>query len=225
MAYCRECGAALQEGAKFCPECGAPVESAAARAIPGVQVEYPTERHGKAKKPIYKRWWFWVLAVIVAANLMGRVGSRSTSKPAATEAPVATLAPIPTKKPAPTPAPTAKPTPKPTPVPTPAPTPMPTPEPAAPALSESTIRPEVKEFLDSYEAFMDEYVDFMQRYMGGDLNTMMSMMGSYYDMLERYEDFADKIDAMDEDELTTAELACYLDVTTRVSKKLLSVVG
>lgn len=214
MAYCRECGAALQEGARFCPECGAPVESEAARTVPGVQVEYPPERQGRAKKPIYKRWWFWVLAVIVAVNILRPVGSRSASKSAPTEAPAPTL----------TPAPTPRPTPKPTPAPTPKPTPEPTPEPE-PALPESAIRPEVKEFLDSYEAFMDEYVAFMQSYMSGDLNTMMSMLGSYYDFLERYDDFTDTIDAIDEDELTTAELAYYLDVTARVSKKLLGAIG
>ena len=51
------------------------------------------------------------------------------------------------------------------------------------------------------------------------------MLGSYYAFLERFDDFEDKIDAMDEDELTTAELAYYLDVTARVSKKLLGVIG
>lgn len=210
MAYCRECGAALQEGAKFCPECGAPVEGAAARTAPGVQLEYPAERQTRAKKPIYKRWWFWVLAVIVAANILRPVGSSAPSRSAPTQTPAPTLTP--------------RPTPKPTPKPTPAPTPKPTPE-LEPALPESAIRPEVKDFLDSYEAFMDEYVAFMQTYMSGDLNTMMSMMGSYYAFLERFDDFTDKIDAMDEDELTAAELAYYLDVTARVSKKLLDAIG
>ena len=33
MAYCRQCGAALQEGTRFCSECGAPVESVPVRSM------------------------------------------------------------------------------------------------------------------------------------------------------------------------------------------------
>ena len=98
-------------------------------------------------------------------------------------------------------------------------------EPEAPALAETGIRPEVKEFLDAYEACMDEYVDFMQKYMNADPSSMASMMGDYYRILTRYTEFAEKIDAFDESELTNAELAYYLEVTNRVSQKLLNVAG
>ena len=72
---------------------------------------------------------------------------------------------------------------------------------------------------------MDEYVDFMQKYSKADPGSMVSMMGDYYGILARYTEFAEKIDAMDESELTNAELAYYIDVTGRVSKKLLTVAG
>ena len=98
------------------------------------------------------------------------------------------------------------------------------PEPQTAAV-ENEIRPDVKEFLDAYEACMDEYVDFMQKYMNADPTSMVSMMGDYYSILARYTEFAEKIDAFDESELTNAELAYYLDVTNRVSQKLLSVAG
>jgi hypothetical protein len=100
----------------------------------------------------------------------------------------------------------------------------PTPEPPA-AVPENEIRPEVKEFLDAYEACMDEYADFMQKYMSADPTSMLSMMGEYYSILARYTEFAEKIDAFDERELTNAELAYYLEVTNRVSQKLLRVAG
>ena len=99
-----------------------------------------------------------------------------------------------------------------------------TPEPQA-AVPENEIRPEVKEFLDAYEACMDEYVDFMQKYMSADPTSMVSMMGDYYSILARYTEFAEKIDAFDESELSNAELAYYLEVTNRVSQKLLRVAG
>ena len=116
------------------------------------------------------------------------------------------------------PAATAKPTAEPTAAPTAEPTPT-----QAPAISESDIRPEVKEFLDAYEAFMDEYVEFMQKYAKADANSMAAMMGDYFGILSRYAEFSDKIDALGEADLTNAELAYYLEVTNRVSQKLLKV--
>ena len=214
MAYCRQCGAPLQEGTKFCSECGAPADSAAVR-MAAPQIEYPAEKPKKKRKSIFKRWWFWVLAVIVIAGLAGRSGAKTPSKvdtrqtaPAATSAPQATARP--------TAAPTAEPTAE--------PTGEATPEPQT-AVTENEIRPEVKEFLDAYEACMDEYVDFMQKYMNADPASMVSMLGDYYSILARYTEFAEKIDAFDENELTNAELVYYLDVTNRVSRKLLSVAG
>ena len=56
------------------------------------------------------------------------------------------------------------------------------------------IRPEVKEFLDSYESFMNEYADFTQK----------------------YEDLGD-------DDLNDEELKYYVDVQSRVTKRLIDV--
>ena len=164
---------------------------------------------------IFKRWWFWVLAVIVIAGIAGRSGAKRLTKPNARQtAPVTSSAPQVTARPAvsPTAEPEAEPAEE------------PTPEPQA-VVAENEIRPEVKAFLDAYEACMDEYVDFMQKYMNADPSSMASMMGDYYSILARYTEFAEKIDAFDESELTNAELAYYLEVTNRVSQKLLSVAG
>lgn len=211
MAYCRQCGAVLQEGTKFCSECGAPVQSVTVRTAEE-PIEYPTERPKKKRKPIFKRWWVWVLIVIVAAILYTCSGQRDRETTARKPEPTATSI-------ASTPKPTAKPTA------TPTKAPEETEASEAPALAETNIRPEVKEFLDAYEACMDEYVDFMQKYMNADPSGMASMMGDYYRILTRYTEFAEKIDAFDESELTNAELAYYLEVTNRVSQKLISVAG
>ncbi|MCL2298658.1 MAG: zinc ribbon domain-containing protein [Firmicutes bacterium] len=65
MAHCASCGSQLVEGAKFCSDCGAAQTAAADSqgAFAKGQTQAITEAFMK-KKPIFKRWWFWVLAVI-----------------------------------------------------------------------------------------------------------------------------------------------------------------
>lgn len=57
MINCKVCGAEIAKNAKTCPNCGA-----------------------KNSKPIFARWWFWVLAIVI---IIGAIGGNS-SKPANT---------------------------------------------------------------------------------------------------------------------------------------------
>lgn len=154
----------------------------------------------KPKKPIYKKWWFWGLVIIVLMLLgsqrNARIDTRQEAAVIVTPAPRETSTPTPEVTPSP-----------------------------APAADESAIRPEVKEFLDSYEAFIDEYAAFMQRYADAGEGDLAAMMGDYASFMSRYAEFAEKLDAMDESELTNAELAYYMEVTSRCSQKLLLAAG
>ena len=48
MIKCKHCGEDIAASAKKCPHCG-----------------------GKNSKPIFKRWWFWVLAVLLVIGVAG----------------------------------------------------------------------------------------------------------------------------------------------------------
>lgn len=107
----------------------------------------------KVQKPLYKKWWFWVFAVLVLGGIGNTIGGGTADNPTENSV-VSQAAPspsyhgtLPSQKPshaptqtqppeeaaqpaaAPTPQPTSEPTPTPAPTPkaTPSPTPVPTP--------------------------------------------------------------------------------------------------
>ena len=66
--FCRKCGNQLEDGLVTCPQCGEPVGKT------------------KVKKPLYKKWWFWVLmglATIVTIAMIGSSGN--TEEPQGTQ--------------------------------------------------------------------------------------------------------------------------------------------
>jgi len=85
------------------------------------------------------------------------------------------------------------------------------------------VSPDLKEMLDSYEAFMDEYVEFMNSYKeSGDT---VSMLSQYTEYMQKYTDLMQKIEAVDTSNMSAADYAYYIEVTSRVSEKLLKVSG
>ncbi|WP_027438894.1 DUF6591 domain-containing protein [Lachnospira multipara] len=88
--------------------------------------------------------------------------------------------------------------------------------------NEEQVTPELKAFLDSYESFIDEYIVFMQKYTSnpGDI---YSMMNDYSDIMLKLTDFEKKVGEYDTNEMSSADLAYYMEVTSRCSQKLLSV--
>lgn len=80
-----------------------------------------------------------------------------------------------------------------------------------------------KDAMDSYEAFMDEYVAFMKKY--SDNPSDVSLLADYTKYMSKYADMVEKFDKWESEDLNDAELAYYIDVQARVSKKLLEVAG
>lgn len=86
--------------------------------------------------------------------------------------------------------------------------------------SSKAIRPDVKEALDSYEQFFDEYCEFIKKYEEAD--QPFSMLMDYLSFMQSYTDAMVKLEAM-EDDLNDAELVYYMQVTGRITQKLLEV--
>ena len=85
------------------------------------------------------------------------------------------------------------------------------------------MRKDFKDAMDSYEAFMDEYVAFMKKY--SDNPSDIGLLADYAKYMSKYADMVEKFDKWESEDLNDAELAYYIDVQARVSKKLLDVAG
>lgn len=87
--------------------------------------------------------------------------------------------------------------------------------------SNNSIRTEFKQAMDSYEQFYNEYIAFMLEYKNDPSN--LKLMGKYATMMKQLAQMNDDFDAWEHTDLNTEELKYYIDVQTRVSKKLLDV--
>ncbi len=85
----------------------------------------------------------------------------------------------------------------------------------------TSLRPEFKKAMDSYENFMSKYVDFMKKYK--DNPTDIGILADYSKYMKDYADMCDDFDKWNDEDLNNEELAYYVDVQARVSKKLLEV--
>lgn len=84
------------------------------------------------------------------------------------------------------------------------------------------MRPEFKQAMDSYEEFMNEYCEFMKKYAESD-GTDVGLLADYASYMKKYADMVEDFEAWDDGEMNTAEAVYYLDVQTRINKKLLEV--
>jgi len=84
---------------------------------------------------------------------------------------------------------------------------------------DNSVDPELKAVLDEYETFMNEYIDFMAKYKNSD--DVTDMLSDYIEIMKQYADYMSAIEKYDPDEMSAADAAYYIDVTSRVSQKLL----
>lgn len=85
----------------------------------------------------------------------------------------------------------------------------------------TSVSPEFKETMDSYEAFFDEYVSFYKDYSANP--TSLTLLAKYASFLQKYTETITALDSIDESELSAADDAYYVEVTLWISQKLLEV--
>ena len=70
---------------------------------------------------------------------------------------------------------------------------------------------------------MNEYVAFMKKYQANP--TDLGLLADYADYMGKYADFVTDFEAWNDEDMNAAETAYYLEVQTRVNKKLLEIAG
>lgn len=83
------------------------------------------------------------------------------------------------------------------------------------------LRPDFKAAMDSYEEFIDEYVDFMKKLEKDPDNTTLLL--EYADYMSKYTECMEAFDKWEDEDLNDDELDYYIEVQSRVNKKLLNV--
>lgn len=87
--------------------------------------------------------------------------------------------------------------------------------------SSSSTDASFRKAMDDYESFMDKYVDFMTKYKNS--SDTASMLTDYSKMMQDYAKFADSIKGYNQNNLSADDWEYYLEVTSRVTKKLAEV--
>lgn len=85
------------------------------------------------------------------------------------------------------------------------------------------MRPEFKEAMDSYEDFYNEYCEILLKYTENPAD--MSTLTKYMELLTKLGDMDEKFKAWESDELNDTELKYYLEVSNRITQKLVDIVG
>lgn len=196
MTACRTCGAEIAKSAKSCPHCGA-----------------------KNKKPIFKRWWFWVVVIVLLGSL-GNSGKRTKRKEVTNSAanPSQSISQVKTDTPAETVA--TKSAAEETEA---AQTETTVPEETVSVTTEAGLNPDFKAAMDAYESFYYEYCELMKKYMANPAD--LTLLAKYADMLSKAEQMNQAFEAWNEDDLNNEELKYYLDVNNRVMQMLVDIGG
>lgn len=95
-------------------------------------------------------------------------------------------------------------------------------EAAEPEKTDKTgLRPEFKKAMDDYEAFYDKYCAFMKKYKANP--TDMSLLTEYASMTSKLADMDASFKKWDQKEMSKEEVKYYLEVSSRITQKLVDI--
>lgn len=83
------------------------------------------------------------------------------------------------------------------------------------------MRPEFVEAMNNYEEFYDKYCEFMKTYSNN--TSDFELLTEYYSLLIELEEMDRAFEAWEDEELNNIEQKYYLEVTNRITKKLLEI--
>ncbi|MEE3399707.1 MAG: DUF6591 domain-containing protein, partial [Eubacterium sp.] len=84
----------------------------------------------------------------------------------------------------------------------------------------SGVDPDFKATMDAYEKTMNAYCDFMDKYANANPTDALAMAADYTKMMTEYTNAASKIQSVNENDLSGADLAYYTEVMGRVNTRL-----
>jgi len=87
--------------------------------------------------------------------------------------------------------------------------------------SNDSLRQDFKKAMDSYEAFMDEYISFMKKYK--DNPTDSQILSSYANYMKKYTQAMRDFENWKSNTINTTEANYYIEVQTRINKKLIEI--
>ena len=96
-------------------------------------------------------------------------------------------------------------------------------EPSTDDTSSEEVDPDFKATMDSYETTINNYCDFMEKYNNAGPEDTAAMLADYTSYLQQYTETIDALNSIDEDSLSAADLAYYIEVNGRISQRLLEV--
>lgn len=79
------------------------------------------------------------------------------------------------------------------------------------------VDPDFKAYMDEYERFFDRYISIMYNLSS---DNTAGVVTDYFEMLEQYTEWTQKIEAVDTDKLSPADSAYYTYITLKVTSKM-----